>query len=82
MAESKELKSFLMKVKEESKKVGLNHYIQKTKIKMCEGRTCQAPHSVIQAAAHHCFTLQVPDPCRLYYYVYVVTVDLPVFFFV
>ena len=34
MAESKELKSFLMKVKEESKKVGLNHYIQKTKIKI------------------------------------------------
>jgi len=34
MAESKELKSFLMKVKEESKKVGLKHYIQKTKIKI------------------------------------------------
>ena len=33
MAESKEeLKSFLMKVKEESEKVGLKLYIQKTKI--------------------------------------------------
>ena len=33
MAESeKELKSLLMKVKEESEKVGLNHNIQKTKI--------------------------------------------------
>ena len=32
MAESKELKSFLMKVKEESKKVGLKLNIQKTKI--------------------------------------------------
>ena len=33
MAESKdELKSLLMKVKEESKKVGLKHNIQKTKI--------------------------------------------------
>ena len=33
MAESKEeLKSLLMKVKEESEKVGLKHYIQKTKI--------------------------------------------------
>ena len=34
MAESKqELKSLLMKVKEESEKVGLKHNIQKTKIK-------------------------------------------------
>ena len=32
MAESKELKSLLMKVKEESKKVGLKHNIQKIKI--------------------------------------------------
>ena len=32
MAESKELKSLLMKVKEESQKVGLNLKIQKTKI--------------------------------------------------
>ena len=32
MAESKELKSLLMKVKEESKKVGLKFNIQKTKI--------------------------------------------------
>ena len=32
MAESKELKSFLMKVKEESKKVGLKLNIQKMKI--------------------------------------------------
>ena len=32
MAESEELKSLLMKAKEESEKVGLKHYIQKTKI--------------------------------------------------
>ena len=32
MAESKELKSLLMKVKEESKKVGLKLNIEKTKI--------------------------------------------------
>ena len=32
MAESKELKSFLLKVKEESEKVGLKLNIQKTKI--------------------------------------------------
>ena len=32
MAESKELKSFLMKVKEESERVGLKLNIQKTKI--------------------------------------------------
>jgi len=33
MAESKKLKSLLMKVKEESEKVGLKFNIQKTKIK-------------------------------------------------
>ena len=33
MAESEELKSLLMKVKEESEKVGLKFSIQKTKIK-------------------------------------------------
>ena len=32
MAESEELKGLLMKVKEESEKVGLKHNIQKTKI--------------------------------------------------
>ena len=32
MAESEELKSFLMKVKEESEKVGLKYNIQKTEI--------------------------------------------------
>ena len=32
MAESEELKSLLMKVKEESEKVGLKHNIQKTEI--------------------------------------------------
>ena len=37
MAESEELKSFLMKVKEESEKVGLKFNIQKTKI-MVSGR--------------------------------------------
>ena len=35
MAESKELKSLLMKVKEESEKVGLKFNIQKTKIMAC-----------------------------------------------
>ena len=32
MAESKQLKSLFMKVKEESEKIGLKHNIQKTKI--------------------------------------------------
>ena len=35
LAESEELKSLLMKVKEESEKVGLKLYIQKTKIMAC-----------------------------------------------
>ena len=38
MEESKELKSLLMKVKEESEKVGLRFYMQKTKI-MASGPT-------------------------------------------
>ena len=37
MAESEELKSLLMKVKEESEKVGLKLNIQKTKIMASEG---------------------------------------------
>ena len=39
MAESEELKSLLMKVKEESKKVGLQVNIQKTKIMVCRSIT-------------------------------------------
>ena len=35
MAERKELKSLLMKVKEESEKVGLKLNIQKTKVMAC-----------------------------------------------
>ena len=37
MAESEELKSLLMKVKEESEKVGLKLHIQKTKMIMASG---------------------------------------------
>ena len=49
MAESKELKSLLMKVKEESEKVGLKLNIQKTKIKnlilwtVVLGKTLESP---------------------------------------
>ena len=43
IAESKELKSLLMKVKEESEKVGLKLNIQKTKI-MSGGGSMQTPH--------------------------------------
>ena len=39
MAESEELKGLLMKVKEESKKVGLQLNIQKTKIMVCRSIT-------------------------------------------
>ena len=38
MAESEELNSLLMKVKEESEKVGLNLNIQKTKIMASHGK--------------------------------------------
>ena len=48
MAESEELKSLLMKVKEESEKVGLKLNIQKTKI-MASGpiSSVQFSHSVV-----------------------------------
>ena len=39
MAESEELKSLLMKVKEESEKVGLKHNLKKTKIMVSSPRT-------------------------------------------
>ena len=52
MAESEELKSLLMKVKEESEKVGLKLNIQKTKI-MASGpiRSVQFSHSVVSDSA-------------------------------
>jgi len=46
MADSKELKSLLFKVKEEREKVGLKLNIQKTKITASEFSTvCCDPHS-------------------------------------
>ena len=64
MPESEELKSLLMKVKEESEKVGLKLNIQKTKIMACgpttsweiDGKQCQtlffwAPQSLQMAIA-------------------------------
>ena len=52
MAESKELKSLLMKVKEESEKVGLKLNIQKTKI-MASGPTtsCQIDGEIVETVA-------------------------------
>ena len=61
MAESKELKNFLMKVKEESEKVGLKLNIQKTKIMssgpitswQIDGETMETV-TLIFGAANHC----------------------------
>ena len=64
MAESEELKSLLMKVKEESEKVGLKLNIQKTKI-MASGpitsrqtgkqwEQCQTKHNKYQIAHQQC----------------------------
>jgi len=52
LAEGKELKSLLMKVKEESEKVGLNLNIQKTKI-MASGPTtsCQIDGETVETVA-------------------------------
>ena len=50
-AESKELKSLLMKVKDESEKVGLKLNIQKTKI-MASGPISSVPFSSVQLLIH------------------------------
>ena len=56
MAESKELKSFLMKVKEESEKVGLKLNIQKTKI-MASGSiiSCQIDEETMETVTDFYF---------------------------
>ena len=57
MAESeKELKSFLIKVKEESEKVGLQFSLQKTKIMACGPITsCQIDRRTVETAADFIF---------------------------
>ena len=62
-AESKELKSLLMKVKEESKKVGLKFNIQKTKI-MASGpiTSWQIDGETVETVADYFFGLQ--NHCR------------------
>jgi len=56
MAESEELKSFLMKVKDESEKVGLKLNIQKTKI-MASGpiTSCQIDGQTVEIVADFIF---------------------------
>ena len=56
MAESEELKSLLMKVKEESEKVGLKINIQKTKI-MASGpiTSCQIDGDIVETVADFIF---------------------------
>ena len=63
MAESEELKSLLMKVKEESEKVGLNLSIQKTKI-MASGpiTSWQTDGETVETVAAYLFGLQ--NHCR------------------
>ena len=63
MAESEELKSLLMKVQEESEKVGLKFNIQKTKImasgpitsRQIDGETMEtATDFILQGLQNHC----------------------------
>ena len=62
MAESKELKSLLMKVKEESEKVGLKFNIQKTKIMasgpftswQIDGETMETVRNSFLGLQNHC----------------------------
>ena len=64
MAESEELKSLLMKVKEESEKVGLKLNIQKTKI-MASGpiTSWQIDGETVETVIDFIF-LQLQNPCR------------------
>ena len=63
MAESKELKSLLMKVKEESEKVGLKVNIQKTKIMLSHPITSrQIDGETVETVADFFGGLQ--NPCR------------------
>ena len=56
MAENKELRSLLMKVKKESEKVGLKLNIHKTKI-MASGpiTSCQIDGETVETVAHFIF---------------------------
>ena len=62
MAESEELKSFLMKVKEESEKVGLKLNIQKTNVMasgpntswQIDGETMETVRDFILFISNHC----------------------------
>ena len=63
MKESKELKSFLMKVREEIQKVGLKHNIQKMKIRasslitswQIDGETMETvTHFICEGLQNHC----------------------------
>ena len=63
MAESEELKSFLMKVKEESEKVSLKLYIQKTKV-MASGpiTSLEIDGETVETVSDYFFGLQ--NHCR------------------
>ena len=63
MAESEELKSLLMKVKEQSEKVGLKLNIQKAKIMTCGPITSwQIDGETVEAERLYCYGLQ--NHCR------------------
>ena len=61
MAESEEPKSLLMKLKEESQKVGLKPNIQKTKIMASSPITSWAPKSLHMVTA----AMKLKDACSL-----------------
>ena len=65
MEESEELKSLLMKVKEESEKVGLKLNIQKTKI-MASGpiTSWQIEGKTVETVSDFVFFFGFPNPCR------------------
>ena len=73
MAESKELKSLLMKVKEESEKVGLKLNIQKTKIMasgpvtswQIDGETVETVTDFILGGSKITAAMKLKDACSL-----------------
>ena len=64
MAESKELKSLLMKVKEENEKVGLKLHIQKTKVMASGPITSWQIDGETVENSDRLYFLGLPNHCR------------------
>ena len=64
MAESEELKSLLMKMKEENEKVGLKLNIEKTKIMASGPMNAWQIDGEPMETVRDCYFFGLPNPCR------------------